>query len=134
MLSALEQIKLDEGFSSKCYDDSLGIKTIGYGRNIQDVGITRYEAEFLLANDLDMVSKQAMRFSFYKQLKPARRAVILNMIFNIGLTRFSGFKKMIAALNKEDYKEASIEMLDSKWAGQVGARAIRLAKQMESGR
>jgi lysozyme len=132
-MSALEQIKIDEGFRGKPYKCTAGKVTIGFGRNLDDNPLTRAEAEFLLNNDLKKVAKQASRFGFYQKLNTTRRAVIINMIFNLGLSRFSQFKKMISALESNDYAEAATQMLDSKWAKQVGDRAIRLSKEMRQG-
>lgn len=132
-MSALEQIKEDEGFRGRPYLCTAGKTTIGYGSNLDDNPLTREEAEYLLNNDLKKVQKQAARFGFYLKLTPRRRDVILNMLFNLGLSRFNQFKKMIAALESNDYNEAVAQMLDSKWAKQVGDRAIRLSKQMEEG-
>jgi lysozyme len=55
------------------------------------------------------------------------------MIFNIGMPRFKQFKKMIAALEEGDWSEAANQMMDSKWAKQVGKRAERLRDMMETG-
>ena len=129
-LSALEQIKIDEGFRGVPYLCTAGKTTIGYGRNLDANPLSKAEAEFLLENDLKKVAKQASKFGFYAKLSPRRRAVIINMIFNLGLGRFSQFKKMIKAIEENRYAVAAEEMLDSKWARQVGDRAIRLAKQM----
>lgn len=132
-MKAKDQIKIDEGFSGTVYQCSAGANTIGYGRNLDQNPLTRVEAEFLLDNDLKKVAKQAQKFAFYQTLKPERRAVIINMIFNLGITRFNKFNKLINALFREDYEDAAKEMLDSRWANQVGARAVRLSNQMRSG-
>ena len=131
--STLDQLKEDEGFSGNVYECTAGKITIGYGRNLDDNPLTKSEAEFLLKNDLEKVARQAQKFPWYKTLKPERRGVIINMLYNLGLTRFKGFKNMIAALYNEDYVKAAEEMLDSKWANQVGFRAKRLANIMERG-
>lgn len=128
--SAREQIKIDEGFRGKPYLDTIKKTTIGYGRNLDDNPLTREEAGYLLDNDLKKVVKQACKLGFYKSLTPNRRAVIINMIYNLGLTRFLKFKKMIKALYESNYDVAAKEMLDSKWANQVGERANRLSNQM----
>jgi len=130
MLSAIEQIKIDEGFEGNAYTDTVGKTTIGYGRNLDDNPITKAEATFLLENDLKKVVKQLSIYGFYTQLHASKRAIIINMAFNMGIGGLLKFKKMINALESRDYIEASNQMLDSKWARQVKGRADRLAKQM----
>ena len=125
------QIKIDEGFVSTPYECSVGKITIGYGRNIEDNGITREEALFLLRNDIKVTRGELSHsFEWFQSLPDAKQGALINMCFNLGLTRFRKFKKMIAALEVGDYKAASIQMLDSRWANQVGERARRLARVM----
>jgi lysozyme len=124
----------DEGERFMLYKDSEGILTIGVGRNIQERGISKDESELMLSNDINIVYNQALNnFPWFDSLNDTRKCVILNMLFNIGLTRLTGFKKMLAAIEAKDYKEAAVQMLDSKWAKQVKVRACRLAKEMQDG-
>lgn len=122
-----------EGLRLKPYKDSVGKLTIGVGRNLDDKGITEPEAMLLLSNDIGDALADAKRFAWFAQLDSVRQDVVVNMIFNIGLTRFSGFKKMIAALEHGNYPEAADQMLDSKWARQVGLRASELSQMMRTG-
>jgi len=133
MNTAIEQLKIDEGFRGRPYKCTAGKTTIGYGRNLDDNPLTKEEAEYLLKNDLQKVAKEATKLGWYADLKPERRSVIIQMIFNLGLPRFLKFKKTIQAIKDKDYNTAAIEMLDSKWARQVGQRANRLAEQMRCG-
>ena len=128
----MDELIRDEGLRLKVYLDSEGIETIGVGRNLQK-GITRDEAMFLLNNDIRFAIQEAMTFPWYEKLTEQRKRVIVNMIFNLGLTRFSGFKNTIRYLEMGDYEAASEEMLDSKWARQVGVRAARLSDMMRNG-
>lgn len=124
-----------EGLSLKPYRCPAGRLTIGVGRNIEDVGVTELEAMLMLSNDMARVEKEAIgSFPWFKSLSIARQDVVLNMLFNMGLARFKGFKKMIAALIDGNFNKAADEMLDSKWASQVGIRAKELASMMRSGR
>jgi len=126
-----KQIKIDEGFVSTPYECTAGKITIGYGRNIEDNGITREEAEILLSNDIKgTFCELETKFDWFLLMPDDKQAVLINMCFNLGLTRLLKFKKMLAALKVKDYKEASIQMLDSKWAEQVGERATRLSDAM----
>ena len=128
----MDELIRDEGLRLKVYLDSEGIETIGVGRNLQR-GITRDEAMLLLNNDIRYAIQEAMTFPWYEKLTEQRKRVIVNMIFNLGLTRFSGFKNTIRYLEMGDYEAASEEMLDSKWARQVGVRATRLSDMMRNG-
>ena len=131
----LEQLRADEGFGRHPYRDTVGKLTIGYGRNLDDVGLSEAEARFLLDNDITVaVDAVFTRLPWHVHLNAARRAVLYAMAFNMGIGRLLTFRKMLAAAEVEAFFTAAAEMLHSKWAGQVGDRARRLAKQMETGR
>jgi lysozyme len=124
-----------EGMRLKPYTCPAGKITIGCGRNLEDVGISQNEAYILLGYDIERVLQEATReFAWFKSLNMPRQDVILSMIFNMGLPRFKGFQKMIAAVINGRFDHAADEMLDSKWASQVGERAKDLAQIMRSGR
>ena len=130
---AIEQLRIDEGESLVIYYCTASAPTIGIGRNLES-GITKEESNYLFMNDIARVNKElADTFTWYYMLSPTRRSVMVNMNFNLGLTRFMTFKKMLAALECRDYEEAANQMLDSKWANQVGERSVRLAKKMLEG-
>lgn len=133
MKSIEEQLVLHEGLRLKPYRDTVGKLTIGVGRNLDDVGITRAEALLLLANDIEAVTGQLEKYGWYKLLDPVRQKVIVDMAFNLGLAGLLKFQKMIAAIGCMDYEGAAEEMLDSRWARQVGRRAQRLAEMMRTG-
>lgn len=122
-----------EGLRLKPYRCPSGKLTIGIGRNLEDVGITKAEAMFLLANDIKRVSAELNAFDWFKGLDPVRQLVLMDMCFNLGLSNLLKFKKMISALERGDYDKAHVEMLDSLWATQVGSRAWKLAKMMKHG-
>ena len=128
----MEQLEFHEGCVLTPYRDSVKVLTIGIGRNLER-GITRDEALFLLSNDIDRsINEIRAKFHWYDLLSDTRKRVIVDMVFNLGIYRFSKFKKTISFIEREEYKEAATEMLDSKWAIQVGERAGRLAKMMET--
>jgi len=104
--------------------------TIGYGRNIQDNGISADEAEYLLNNDINRCIKELSNFSWYVDSPQHVQYALVNMCFNVGLPSLVKFKKMISAIQDKDYIRASKEALDSKWARQVPNRANEVAKVM----
>jgi len=133
-MELIEQLKRHEGFRSKPYLCTAGKTTIGYGRNLDDVGITKDEAETLLKHDINTAIAQLIaRYPFVDNLDTVRFDCLINMCFNLGITRLSKFKKMWAAIEQGSYRRASEEMMDSKWAKQVGLRAEELAYQMLTG-
>lgn len=132
-MGTIELLKRDEGLRLRPYQCTAGKQTIGYGRNIEDNGIRESEAELMLLNDVDeckMVLSD--RIENWAGLSEVRQGVLVNMMFNLGWPRLSKFKRMIAAVELGQFALASIEMLDSKWAGQVGARANRLSQMMKT--
>lgn len=132
--SLTDQLKRDEGVRLKVYADSVGKLTIGTGRNLSDVGISESEAMLLLQNDLAAVSIALERaFPWTSGLDEVRRAVLLNMAFNMGVGGLAGFKDFLAKVQSGDYAGAAQAMLQSKWAEQVGSRAQRLSIQMQIG-
>ena len=133
---ARELIKRHEGLRLKPYRCPAGKLTIGYGRNLEDVGISEEEAEVLLQNDLRRAVETAARCAaehgvLFETLPDDAKVVLTDMAFNLGF-RLSGFRRMFAALKRGDYEEAAREMLDSLWARQVGNRARKLAEIMKN--
>ena len=123
----IEELKRDEGVVLTLYKCSAGKNTIGVGRNIDDRGITEDESDYLLSNDIDLCVRELEgAFSWFGTLSDSRQRVLVNMCFNLGLSRLMGFKKFLAAIEKGDWEEAGVQMLDSKWSRQVGARSHRL--------
>lgn len=127
----------DEGFVPHAYKDSLGYLTIGYGFLIDEklkAEIPKTVADFWLDYEIRQVTIALTReFAWFDDLDYVRQDVLINMCFNLGITRLKTFKKTIALIGKKQYKEASVEMLNSVWATQVKGRATRLAKEMETG-
>lgn len=132
--SVVDQLKRDEGLRKFPYKDTVGKATIGYGRNLDDVGISEQEADFLLRNDIQ-VAQAAVEFHFpwTLSLDEVRKGVLINMAFNMGIAGLAQFKNTLAKVEAGDYTGAAQEMLQSAWANQVGPRAQRLSVQMESG-
>lgn len=122
-----------EGLRLKPYRDSVGKITIGVGRNLDNVGISVAEAMLLLSNDIDHATQEASEYSWFKSLSTNRQDVVICMIFNLGRDGFDKFQKMIKAMINGSFDKAADEMLDSKWAEQVGKRAYDLAQMMRNG-
>jgi len=133
MSKLIEQLKAHEGFRSKPYKCTADKLTIGYGLNL-DAGIDGELAEIILNYQIQKVKSSLDKFSWYTSIdSEPRKDVIVNMAFNLGIAGVCKFIKMINAVSLRDYHQAAIEMLDSKWAKQVGNRAIELSEQMRSG-
>ncbi len=123
-----------EGIRLMPYRDTVGKLTIGIGRNLDDVGITDSEANFLLTNDLTR-SKTALilNIPWWGHLDDVRQRVLIDMCFNMGIKSLLGFKTTLRLIEAGDYKAGGKQMLKSKWAGQVGRRARRLSYMMQTG-
>jgi len=132
----IEMIKHHEGVVAHAYKDSRGYLTIGVGRLIDEElggGLSDDEIDYLLANDLKRCQVEAETYPWFAGLSEPRKAVVVSMLFNLGKPRWDGFKKAQAAIEAGDYGEAASQMLDSRWAAQVGKRAEDMAAMMISG-
>lgn len=130
---AISQIKRHEGLKLKPYRCTQGKLTIGYGRNLDDRGITASEAEEMLLNDMCEVEERLFNEGLLSGLNDARKAVLINMGFQLGINGLFKFKRMIAALDRKEYEQASKEILNSLYAKQTPNRAKELAEQMLTG-
>jgi len=151
----LDKLIDHEGMVLTVYKDSLGIDTIGIGRNLKDRGISREEldyldipnmevvyehgiseadARYLALNDIAIVENELCRVhNCVENLDSVRQLVLMDMAFNMGVPRLCKFVKMWNAIHEEKWEAASREMLDSKWARQVGRRAKILSDAMANG-
>lgn len=128
------EIERDEGLRLKPYECTAGKLSIGYGRNIEDNGISRAEADFLLQNDMDRVEKELdLSIPWWKTLSDARQRALMNLSYNVGITRLLKFHKALGFLQNGDYTASAAEFLNSRWASQVGDRAVRIARMIENG-
>lgn len=138
-------LRRDESTVLHVYDDATGeaIKpgshvvghpTIGTGRALDTNGISPGEADYFLMSDMCQVQGEAQKaFSWYNTLKDERKAVILSMLFQLGLEGVKGFHEFLLAVEHQNWSRAAAEMKDSLWAKQTTARAERLAEQIETG-
>lgn len=126
-----------EGSKAFAYRDSLGYLTIGVGRCIEKGvgrGLSELEIGILLGSDILEAEKWLTKnVSAFPSLDDARRAVLVDMYHNLGPVRLNKFKDFLAYIQTGSYIEAAKEMLDSKWAKQVGKRAEELSEMMKTG-
>ena len=138
-----EQLKIDEGVKYEVYDDHLGYKTFGIGHLVKTtdeeyglpVGTPVSEKRVNSVFDKDVetyIDESKKVFGNLEDMPQEAQQVIVNMCFNMGAPRLSQFKKFIKAIHDEDWKTASVEMLDSRWASQVGIRANRLSDRIKA--
>lgn len=129
-----DQLIRDEGVVLTAYVDSVGKTTVGVGRNLVDVGLSLEEAMVMLTTDIARVTLGICKaLPWTESLDEVRKSVLLNMAFNLGIAGLLKFTKTLDLVKVKDYAGASREMLKSKWATQVGVRAIRLSQQMLTG-
>ena len=151
----IQKLITHEGLRLQVYQDTLGIDTIGIGRNLEDRGITKEEldwmdipnmaivhtegiteadAMYLAQNDIEIVEEELIRaHKCVEDLDAVRQLILMDMAFNMGVPRLCKFKKMWNAIHEGNYAAASAEMLDSRWAKQVKGRATKLSDAMKSG-
>jgi lysozyme len=151
----LEELVKHEGLRLQVYQDTLGIDTIGIGRNLKDrgiskeeldeldipnidhvyeYGITEADAMLLAENDVQIVEEELLRaHPCVEDLDAVRQLVLVDMAFNMGVPRLCKFKKMWNAIHEKKFDSASKEMLDSRWANQVKSRSVKLANAMHNG-
>lgn len=133
----LEQLTRHEGYRRSAYQDTNGYWTIGIGRMIDkklNGGLTKEEAQYLLQNDLDRCATELdAKIPWWQTLSTNRRYVLLNMCFNLGISKLLTFKNTLKMVQDGKYDDAAKGMLNSLWAKQVGNRAKELAEQMRKG-
>jgi lysozyme len=129
----LDQLAAHEGIRLKPYLCPAGKLTIGIGRNLEDTGITRQEAFMLASNDIARIEATLAGLAFWAGLSDARQRVLCDMAFNMGLSGLMQFRKMLAAIEAQDFERAADEMLASKFAKQLPGRAETLARMMRTG-
>jgi lysozyme len=135
-----KELERDEGLRLFPYKDSVGILTIGIGRNLDEIGISEAEARILLESDIARVERDLdTALPWWRKLDEDRQRVLVNMAFNLGADSTSpdprkrkllAFKNTLGAVLIGDYDGAAALMLKSKWAIQVGPRSVRLAARM----
>ena len=135
-LECLIQIKQDEGFESHARKCPAGALTIGYGRNVDadygGPGITEAEGQVLLSNDITICDDDLRKvFPKWDEFTLRRRSTLLNLRYQLGPSRFRGFKNMIACIHHGDWTGAARELRDSKLHRETPKRTERRAQELE---
>ena len=133
----IEMLRLHEGVKTHVYTDHLGYETIGVGRCIRKnvgLGLSDDEINYLLSNDVSRVTAELGRFKWFPELNEARRDAMINLCFQLGLTKLLKFKNFLASMQEGDYEAASTHLLDSLYARQTPARADEVAEIIVSGK
>jgi lysozyme len=124
-----------EGKRKFPYECTAGKISIGVGRNLDDRGLSDDEIMYLLHNDIEISESELSRtFEWFGLLNQARQDALISLHFNIGLSNLLKFKNTLKHLSDGDFQAASEEMLESRWADQVGQRAIDLSDMIRTGK
>lgn len=157
----IEQLVLNEGLKLKAYTCTMGKRTIGIGRNFQDVkfsmqechdlfgvtsisfpnanqilsnrGITKEQAYMLVGNDIDKCINQLDNYEFWNAVKDddVRSRALIDLCFNMGIGTLLTFKNTLAYMTKKDWPNVAKNLSDSKWFTQVGDRGLRIVKMFD---
>ena len=121
-------IERHEGNKPVAYQDSVGVWTVGCGHNLTRP-LSQAVIQQILTDDIAEATNDCLHaFPWFADLTQPRQAALIDMCFNLGLTRLRGFKKFLVAMEHGNYETAAHEMLDSLWAKQVHGRALELAQ------
>jgi len=137
MSKLVAQLKRHEGVKSHAYKCTANMITVGVGRNIDEnggIGLSDDEIDYLLENDIKRCKQELISLSWFIDLDSVRQDAIVNLCFNLGLTRLMGFKNAMAAMAEGDYERAADEFYDSRWAKQVKSRADEVCEMIRTGR
>lgn len=130
----VKQLRIDEGVRKFVYTCTAGKQTIGVGRNLEDVGLSDDEIDYLLQNDIKRVCADLDRsIPWWRQMTDRRQQAVANLAFNLGITGLMTFKRTLACMRSGDYARAAENVLKSKYATQVGKRAQRVAQMIREG-
>lgn len=137
MSKLVAQLKRHEGVKSHAYKCTANMITVGVGRNIDEnggIGLSDDEINYLLENDIKRCKQELIALSWFTDLDSVRQDALVNLCFNLGLTRLMGFKNAMAAMAEGDYERAADEFYDSRWAKQVKSRADEVCEMIRTGR
>src|SRR3990167_3999374 len=126
-----EQLERDEGRRHTAYTDTAGHLTLGGGHNL-NTPLSDAAIDQILDDDIRGAMAECALIPFWMNLSEVRQAVLVNLAFNMGFQGLMTFRRMLAAMDAENWNQAAQELLDSRYAKQVGARADRLALQLST--
>jgi lysozyme len=130
--STKDMIKRHEAYRPYIYPDTEGVPTGGYGHAFHKGSVLPES----IWNQIFVIDYQTALDDYEKlelDLDPVRKAVVVDMLFNLGWDRFSEFKNTLKALRAGDWERAACGMENSKWYGQVRTRAVELVRMMRTG-
>ena len=129
-----EDIKMEEGYRSSVYLDTLEKPTIGYGFLIDSLELQEDICQLILMRKLEKLIKTIkFNFKWFDDMPEKVQDVVINICYQLGVSGFSKFKKTIQFMKNKQWDKASVEMLDSKWAKeQTPQRALRLSETVKS--
>ena len=131
-MKLIDSIKQHEGYVKRVYKDSLGIDTIGYGFAIKDLELDQDICDMILDRKLkDLEKMVSSKFNWYRYMPPEIKNIVIEMCYQLGVTGFSNFRKTITFLQNKQFHDASVEMLDSRWAEQTPVRAKELSDRVK---
>ena len=131
-----DQLRIHEGVRSHAYKCSANMIPVGVGRNIDEnggLGLSDDEIDYLLENDIRRCKQELITLPWFSQIDSVRQDALINMCFNLGMTRLLGFKNALTAMSVGDYDTAADEFMDSRWAKQVGRRAEEVCTMIRTG-
>ena len=137
MSKLVAQLKRHEGVKSHAYKCTANMITVGVGRNIDEnggIGLSDDEINYLLENDIKRCKQELIALSWFTDLDSVRQDALVNLCFNLGLTRLMGFNNAMAAMAEGDYERAADKFYDSRWAKQVKSRADEVCEMVRTGR
>lgn len=137
MSKLVAQLKRHEGVKSHAYKCTADMITVGVGRNIDEnggIGLSDDEIDYLLENDIKRCKQELISLSWFTDLDSVRQDALVNLCFNLGLTRLMDFKNAMAAMAEGNYQKAADEFYDSRWAKQVKSRADEVCEMIRTGR
>ena len=134
MSKLIETLRRHEGVKNTLYKCTSDKWTIGVGRNLEDVGLSDEEIDYLLQNDIERTIELMDDYiPWHDDLDLVRHEALVNFVFNVGIGTAMKFKKAMTALEEGNYDVAADEMMDSNWSKQVGQRAIEITEMIRTG-